>query len=114
MSNTTTNAASILKPEQVGALVIEPLTKESTAFQVSTVVQTDSHEYRIPKITGDPASGWVAEGAEIGVDDADLDEIVVVPKKVAGITVVSSELAADSSPEATAVISQRLVNSLKR
>jgi HK97 family phage major capsid protein len=114
MTNLTTNSASILKPEQVGPLIVEPITKESTAFQVSTVVHTSSHEYRIPRLTGDPATGWVAEGAEIGIDDADLDELTVVPKKCAGITVISNELAADSSPEASAVISQRLVNSLRR
>ncbi|WP_235848220.1 phage major capsid protein [Mycolicibacterium holsaticum] len=55
-----------------------------------------------------------AQGAEIPVDDAEVDEVLVTPKKVAGLTVLSNELIADSSPEASAVIGQRLVNSLKR
>ena len=114
MSNLTTNTASLLKPEQVGPLIVEPLTQESVAFQASTLVRTDSHDYRFPRIVGDPDTGWVAEGAELPVDDLDVDEVLVTPKKVAGLTVISNELAADSSPEATQVIGQRLVNSLKR
>jgi len=114
MSQSTVNAASILRPEEVHALVIQPLTTESVAFAASTVVQTDSNSYRVPILTGDPDVAWVAEGAEINVDDADLGEVVITPKKVAGITVVSSELAADSSPEATKVIGDRLVQNLRR
>jgi len=42
--NDSTNSAAILRPEGVGNLIIEPLTKESPAFQVSTVVTTSSTE----------------------------------------------------------------------
>jgi HK97 family phage major capsid protein len=114
MTQLTTNASSLLRPEQVSALIVEPLSKESTAFQVSTIARTTSTQYRFPVITGDPDSSWVPEGSEIPADDADVDELLVTPKKVAGLSVISNELAQDSSPEATAVIGQRLVNSLKR
>ncbi len=111
---TTATAASILRPEDVGPLIIEPLTLESVAFQASTVAQTDSTEFRIPVITGDPDASWVPEGSEIPVDDADFDEVVVVPKKVAALSVLSNELIEDSSPEASTVIGNRLVQSLVR
>lgn len=114
MTQLTTNSGSLLKPEQVNSLIVEPLTKASTAFAVSTVVRTNTTQYRFPIIVDDPDTNWVAEGAEIPVDDADIEELLITPKKVAGLTVVSSELAADSSPEATAVIGARLVNSLRR
>ncbi|KUI13386.1 hypothetical protein AU192_24710, partial [Mycobacterium lehmannii] len=96
------------------ALIIQPLTLESVAMQASTVVRTASHSYRIPLLTGDPDVSWTPESAEIPVDEADFDELEVTPKKCAGLTVVSNELIADSSPEATNVIGQRLVQSLKR
>jgi HK97 family phage major capsid protein len=112
--NLTTNAASILKPEQVHELIVQPLTQESVAFQASTVARTTSHDYRIPTVTGDPDTNWVAEAAEIPLDDVDFGEVVVTPKKCAGLTVVSNELIQDSSPEATNIIGQRLVQSLKR
>jgi HK97 family phage major capsid protein len=114
MSQLTTNAASILRPESVNALIIEPLTQESVAFASSTVVNISTKDYRIPTLTGDPDTDWTPEGEEITPDEAAFDEINVTPSKVAGLTVISRELAADSTPEAEKVISQRLVQSLRR
>lgn len=114
MATNTTTAASILRPEQVGPLIVQPLTAASVAMQASTVAQTDSTEFRIPTITGDPDASWVPEGSEIPADDAEFDEELVVPKKVAALSVLSNELIEDSSPEASAVIGQRLVQSLVR
>lgn len=114
MSNTTSNSSSLLRPEEVAALVIEPLSIESVAMQTSTVVHINSHEYRIPVLTGDPDTSWVAEGAEIPIDQADFGEVLVSPGKCSGITLVTRELSEDGTPEATRVIGQRLVQSLKR
>jgi HK97 family phage major capsid protein len=111
--STTVTAAAILTPEQVQSLVVEPVTRQSIAFQTSTPVSTNSKEVRFPILTADPDSGWVAEGAEISVDDAEFDELEVTPKKVAAISVISSELAVDSTPEAQAVIGDGLVRSLR-
>ena len=111
---TTSTAASLLRPEQVNELIVQPLTLASVAMQASTVAQTESTEYRIPVLTGDPDASWVPEAAEIPVDDATFDEVVVAPKKVAALSVLSNELIDDSSPEASAVIGQRLVQSLVR
>lgn len=112
MSQTSTNAASILRPEDVQALVVEPVTRQSVAFQVSTPVPTNSKEVRFPVLTDDPTAEWVDEGDELNVDDAAFDDLVVTPKKIAAITAVTSELATDSSPEAQAVIGEALVRSL--
>jgi len=112
MSQRTTNASSILRPEDVHELLIEPVQRESVAFAASTPVTTSAPEVRFPKLTADPTAGWVAEGEEITVDDAEFGDITVKPAKVAAITAVSVELAADSSPEASKVIGQALVRSL--
>ena len=111
---TTSSAASLLRPEDVNALIVQPLTQTSVAMQASTVAQTDATEYRIPVLTGDPDASWVPEATEIPVDDATFDEVKVIPKKVAALSVLSNELIEDSSPEASAVIGQRLVQSLVR
>lgn len=50
MALTTSGGASILTPEQVGALVIRPLIEQSVAAQVSTIVQTTSHDFRVPVV----------------------------------------------------------------
>jgi HK97 family phage major capsid protein len=114
MSLSTTTGGPILTPEQVHALVIRPLIDQSIAARCSTVVTTSSHDLRVPVVTADPAAAWTAEGAEIDVSDPTLTEIVVTPKKLAGLVVVSNELAADSSPAALQVVGDGLVRDLRR
>ena len=72
---TTVTAAAVLSPEQVSALVVIPYIETSVAMRASTVVQTGSHQLRVPRVTQDPAAAWVAEGAEIPVTDPTLDEL---------------------------------------
>ncbi|MBN7304341.1 phage major capsid protein [Mycobacteroides abscessus subsp. bolletii] len=112
MSQSTTNAAPILRPEQVEDLVIQPVTQTSVALQVSSVVRTTSKSTRFPVLTDDPTGAWTPEGAEIAVSDAEFEEIDCEPKKVAGLTVISSELAADADPDASKTIGDALVRSL--
>jgi len=107
------DGASILRPEEVASLVIEPLIRDSIATSVSTVIQTESHSTRFPVVKTDPTTAWTQEGQEINVSDADLDEIDCVPSKLAGLTVVSSELADDSDPAALDVVGQGLVRDLQ-
>ena len=114
MSQSSTNSASILRPESVQQLVIEPLTKESVAFQVSTTVEVEGPEARFPIVTEDPSAAWTAEAAEISADTATFDELVVSVKALKSLVVVSNELAEDSSPAAASLIGARLVESLKR
>lgn len=114
MALTTSGGASILTPEEVGALVIRPLMEQSIAAQVSTVIPTTSHDFRVPIVTADPSTGWISEGAEFGVSDPTISEILVSPKKLGGLTVISNELANDSSPAALQVVGDGLVRDLKR
>ncbi|MCG7597834.1 phage major capsid protein [Mycobacterium sp. PSTR-4-N] len=114
MASTTSTFGPILRPEQVGDLVIQPLIQQSIAGQVLTSVMTASHDYRVPVVAADPSASWVAEGAEIPVTDGDVDEVLVTPSKLAGLTVVSRELANDSSPAAADVIGQGLTRDLIR
>lgn len=111
---TAAGGAPILTPEQVHALVVQPLIDQSVAAQVSTVISTTSHDLRVPVVTADPSAAWTAEGAEIGVSDPTLTEITVTPKKLAGLVVVSNELASDSSPAALQVVGDGLVRDLRR
>ena len=115
MALTTTGGASILTPEEVGTLVVRPLMEQSVAAQVSTVIPTNSHDFRVPIVSADPTAAWTAEGAEISVSEPDNHrELTVTPKKLAGLTVITYELAADSSPAALQVVGDGLVRDLKR
>jgi HK97 family phage major capsid protein len=97
-----------MTPETVGDLIIRPVSLASRLFLVSTVVTTQSKDYRLPIVAADPSAAFVAEGQEIPVTDADVQELIVTPAKVAGLTVVSRELANDSNPEATDVVGDGL------
>jgi HK97 family phage major capsid protein len=114
MALTTSGGASILTPEQVGALVIRPLMEQSIAALVSTAVTTGAHDFRVPIVSADPTAAWTAEGAEITASDPTITELTITPKKLAGLTVISNELAADSSPAALQVVGEGLVRDLKR
>src|SRR4051794_34906343 len=114
MPMNTANGAVILTPAQVAELLVQPVSQESVAAQVATVVQTESSAYRIPLVTADPQASWVAEGAEIAPSDAVLSEVEVTPRKVAGLTIVTRELAEDSSPEAAATVGAGLARDIAR
>jgi len=111
MSTSTTGIGGIL-PDQYGPLVVEPVTRQSVAMQVSTVLATGQHTMNIPVVTEDPTAAWVAEGAEITPDDGTLSELTVTPAKVAGLTIISRELADDSSPAALKIVGDGLARSI--
>ena len=66
-------------------------------MRASTVTTIASHQLRVPRVTADPQAAWTAEGAEIAVSDPTVDEVDIVAKKLAGLTIITNELAADSS-----------------
>jgi HK97 family phage major capsid protein len=112
-SNTSTFSA-ILTPEQVGQLVVTPLTQLSIAGQTMTTVHTSSHNYRIPIVTADPSASFVPEAGEIPVTDAAVTELNVTPSKLAALSVISRELADDSTPAAAQTIGDGITRDLQR
>lgn len=114
MTMNTTRDQSILTPAEVSNLVVTPLTQDSLAMQASTVVQSQTHEYRIPVVQDDPSASWVEEGEDISTSDQDLKEVTVTPRKVAGLTIITRELADDSTPEAATTVGKGLVRDLTR
>ncbi len=98
----------------VGPLLVQPVERASIAFLTSTTVRTTGFDFRVPLVTADPTAAWVAEGQDIPLSDPALSEITVVPRKVAGLTVVSRELATDSSPAAANVVGDGLARDIAR
>lgn len=111
---TTTTGAGLLTPEEVGTLLVAPIVTESIAANVSTVVTTEASSFRIPVVAADPSASWVAEGQEIPVTDADIDEAIVEFCKLAGLTIVTNELATDTSPQAAEAIGAGLARDMAR
>ncbi|MFD0094615.1 phage major capsid protein [Bacillus cereus] len=86
-----------LKPDEVAGLVIEPALSASIFAQAATQISFTSANLRVPRVA-DGSAGWVAEGAEIGVSDAQIGEVVAPAKAIKSLTYVSNELVNDSNP----------------
>lgn len=116
MANNTTNSRPILAPEQVAELLVTPTLGESIAAQVANVVMTDAtaSSFRIPSVQSDPSASWVLEGEEIPISEAAFGETIATFSKLAGVTIITNELAEDSSPEASAAIGAGLARDMAR
>lgn len=114
MSMLRSDANPAFLPDDVGSLVVQPVAAKSVAMGVSTVVDTDASTFRVPIVTADPSAAWTAEGAEITPSDATLAETTTTPSKLAGLTIISAELADDSSPAAAQVVGDGLARDIAR
>ncbi len=111
MSTSTAGIGGIL-PDQYGPVIIQPVQRESVAMQAATVMATGNHTLNIPLVLEDAGAAWVAEGAEISPDDAVFGETSVTPSKVAGLTIMTRELAEDSTPSAVQSVGNGLARSI--
>ncbi len=112
MSMNRDNTASVLSPEQIHELVTKPFLDAATATVIGTVVPTNAMQLRVPIITADPDSTFVAEGAEIDITATTVGEVVATPAKVAALSVLTSELVADSEFNALEIVGNGLIRSL--
>lgn len=113
MSVFTSNVTAIT-PEQVEALIVRPVDAASVAVQVSTLIPSNTTSVRIPRVNADPTASWVREGDEIGASDPKIDDVEITPAKLAGLTVVSNEVAEDTSPAAADLIGDGLARDIAK
>ena len=114
MSLLTTSAESLLRPETVYQLVIQPTQAASVAYRTATTVPITSTSLRVPYLSADVQAKFTQEGEEIDTSDATVDEIDCVPTKLAALSRISNELAADSSPFAAQVVGDSIARSMSR
>lgn len=114
MSMKTTSANKAFLPDEAHKLIVQPVLATSIATQICEFAAISSTTYRIPIVTADPQAEWTAEGEEITPSDATLAEEVVTPKKLAGLTIISRELAEDSSPSAASAVGRGLARDIAR
>lgn len=114
ITETGTAPSGILPKHLLDPVLIKPVMDGAVAAQVSTPVITRSAEVVVPLITDDPSASWVREGAEIGTSAAQADDLAIRPAKIAGITVISSELADDSSADVSGIVGRGLARDIAR
>ena len=115
MALNTSGAPAAFLPEHVGPLIVRPMTADSVAIQVSTLIKTaETNGFRVPIVAADPTAAWTAESAPITASDPTLTEVSTPYFKLAGLTVISNELANDSDPAALEVVGQGLARDIAR
>lgn len=114
MAISRTEADAILSPEQVQALVVNPVLQRSVAGRALNHQGITASKARFPIVKADPAAGWTAEGAEITASDTDFEEIEVGPFKLAALSIITNEAAVDTNPNAPGIIGAGLVRDLTR
>lgn len=114
MAMTTTTSSALLKPADVEKLLVAPALSASIASAVSTVVRTSAASHRLPAVQTDPSARWTAEGGEIVPSDLGLSEVLVTPAKLAALTIISRELADDSSPAAAIAVGDGMARDIAR
>jgi HK97 family phage major capsid protein len=112
MALATTNTPAAFTPDAYGSLVIATASKISVALQVTTVVNSVSSDFRIPVVTGEVSAGWYAENTDITLADVGTAEEVVTPRKIAGLSKISNELANDSTPAASEIVGNSIARSI--
>lgn len=103
-------------PEAVHDLVVQPVSQASIAMLVANTVSVDesANGYRVPVVAADPSVEWVAEGDEITPSTPTLAEVYAPFSKLAGLTIVSKEMAEDTSPAAAEFVGNGLARDLAR
>ncbi|SDZ12086.1 phage major capsid protein, HK97 family [Saccharopolyspora shandongensis] len=101
-------------PEQYGPLLDNVVEAKSIAAQVSSRLGIAGTTVAFPLLTADPDTAWTAEGAQITADDPGLSELVVTPRKVAGLTQLSNEAVNDSNPDVANLVGNSLGRSIAK
>lgn len=103
-----------------GELVLSGLEASSLALSgeiggvAKLTIFQEAHQLRMPVVKKDPSAAWVGEGEEILQSKPELDEEVISPAKVAGITTISREMARDATPSSIDMVGNGLAREIAR
>ncbi|MFC1451569.1 phage major capsid protein, partial [Bacillus cereus] len=115
MTLTTSSANASFLASAVGDLIVQPVQREALALQLGTVISvTGANSFRVPIVTADASAAWVAEGGEIAASDANLGEATTDFYKLAGLQIVTRELADDSNPAAAELVGAGLARDIAK
>ena len=107
--NTTSPSGIFVDQTFIAGEVVPEALIMTAATQVGSI-EGDAPAIRCPFIKADPNTGFVPEGAEIGLDDPTLDEVLIRTAKIAVLTKVSRE--ADSYTTADTLIADSLARTI--
>lgn len=116
MSNTITRTDGIgaaMTPEQWAAFVLEHLSHQAVVLAAGARrIDTDSKTIHVPRITSDGTVVWLDELEEIVNDRPEGDDLVLSPKKVGALNVLSNESIDDASPSELDAVGQAMLRAI--
>jgi HK97 family phage major capsid protein len=99
-------------PEDFGKLLSLEVQSKAIVAQLSTVFPTDRQKVNFPIWNGGITTAFFSELDEITPSNGDTDEVVIEPKKAAGLHLSSSELFDDADPDIANQIGLALANQI--
>ncbi len=116
MPNTITEQAGLgqaMTPAQWANFVLEHLSNESVIFASGARrIDTDSKTIHVPRVTSDGTVVWLDELEEITTDRPEGDDLVLTPKKVGALAILSNESVDDSSPAVLDTTGQAMLRAI--
>jgi HK97 family phage major capsid protein len=110
---TTGSAGAVIAPDQFGPGFFDRLAPQSVMLKAGIqTLRIERDTVKIPRVDTDPAAVFVAEGIAITPADPGYTEITASPVKIATLTVISNELAMDSSPDVVQLLEMQMLRSL--
>lgn len=93
--------------------VLDHLSQQSVLVRAGArVIPIVGKQAHVPRLNTDGTASWTAELAEITSSAPDADEILLTPKKLANVLVVSHEAASDSSVDVLSTVGDAMTRSL--
>lgn len=117
MSVTKTTFAGQLKPAEINGIIVEPIVNDSVAAQVSTVITgATGSKLRIPLVVDENTSDnlFTAELAEIEIINPSVSQLELEYRKLAALSVVSSEVLEDSELQVLEMAGRSLTREVVR
>lgn len=108
------DALSWLTADKAIDLIVRPVIRTAVTAQVARTRLTAAHQLRVPIVLSDPQAQWVAEGTEVPLTSTELAEQVISFNKLAGLTVITQELANDTDPQVLNEIGDGLARDIAR
>jgi HK97 family phage major capsid protein len=112
LNENTNTQGGFLVPEVWGTRLYELIVAKSTAIQFCEQVTMTSDTLFYPKVTAASTAFFVLEAGTITESQPTFAQISLIPKKVAAITRMSSEVMEDSNPSVMEAVMERLATDI--
>lgn len=102
---------SLLAPE-IGKLVDQVVKAKAIAAQISDPVSTNRPTYEFPLLTKPVTTGLIDELDDLPLSNLDTGSVTAIPRKFAGATQISNEMADDLADGSNALVADQIGASL--